>query len=201
MKKKYAGGYKELKTLKKQFLFRYLAEHPCVDCGESDIVVLEFDHIGEKSDGVSRIAMTQASMLKLENEVQKCEVRCVNCHRVKTAKEQQTFRYLYLVGDDYKKQHDTKPGSKTRTAKRSYIIEYLLNHKCVDCEETNLLVLDFDHRSGDKRHDISQFPTNNSSLRSLIEEIDKCDVRCANCHRRKTLLERTHVSYRLANIS
>ena len=70
---------------------------------------------------------------------------------------------------------------------RGYVQEYLSVHPCVDCGETDLRVLDFDHRDGvTKRQTISYMVKNAFSLESLQQEIAKCDVRCANCHRRRT---------------
>lgn len=69
------------------WLAQYLANHPCVDCGESDAVVLEFDHVDRstKRDSISRLR--NSSLLAVKNEVLKCEVRCANCHRKRTAKQ------------------------------------------------------------------------------------------------------------------
>lgn len=57
---------------------------------------------------------------------------------------------------------------------------------CVDCGEKDLRVLDFDHVRGVKRAVVSMLINRRSSVRRIYEEIDKCDVRCANCHRRTT---------------
>ena len=68
------------------WLLRYLKAHPCVDCGERDLIVLEFDHVrGKKMYKVSELARGEYSLKKLQEEVSKCEVRCANCHRRKTA--------------------------------------------------------------------------------------------------------------------
>jgi hypothetical protein len=64
------------------FLRNYLASRPCVDCGESDAIVLEFDHVrGSKSFNVSRGASDGMSIRKLSAEIKKCDVRCANCHK------------------------------------------------------------------------------------------------------------------------
>jgi hypothetical protein len=63
----------------------HLRAHPCVDCGEANIIVLEFDHIGDdKHFSISDAVRHGYSMTKLKNEIAKCEVRCANCHRKKT---------------------------------------------------------------------------------------------------------------------
>lgn len=72
----------------------------------------------------------------------------------------------------------------------SYIGSYLLSHPCVDCGENNVLVLEFDHRDrADKQFEINKIVRSRHSLSSLVDEISKCDVRCANCHRIKTAKE------------
>jgi transcription elongation factor Elf1 len=68
-------------------LRRYPESHPCVDCGERDPVVLEFDHVrGSKRDIVSRMLYTGCTWSAIDAEIGKCEVRCANCHRRVTDK-------------------------------------------------------------------------------------------------------------------
>jgi hypothetical protein len=65
----------------------YLKTHPCVDCGESDIEVLEFDHrelIGNKA---SRVGSFLQSRKRLIEEIAKCDVRCSNCHTRRTRRQ------------------------------------------------------------------------------------------------------------------
>ncbi len=67
-------------------LIGYLCAHPCVDCGENDVRVLQFDHTDPttKEDNVSRLVKTSA-WVRVLDEIRKCAVRCANCHRIKTA--------------------------------------------------------------------------------------------------------------------
>lgn len=60
----------------------YLKNHPCTDCGEADIIVLEFDHVrGRKEENIANIINKAWSTDRLRKEIDKCEVRCANCHR------------------------------------------------------------------------------------------------------------------------
>lgn len=70
------------------------------------------------------------------------------------------------------------------------IIDHLMANPCIDCGETDLLLLEFDHRS-DKHFNISAINTD-VPVESLKAEIAKCDVRCVRCHRIKTVLEGRH---------
>jgi hypothetical protein len=69
-------------------IYAYLREHHCVDCGESDVLVLEFDHRdpGLKWKAVGLLAIGRR-WPRVLNEIGKCDVRCVNCHRRKTAQQ------------------------------------------------------------------------------------------------------------------
>src|SRR6267143_1993169 len=66
-------------------LVSYLRQHPCVDCGETDIVVLQFDHLRDKERDVSSMLSGSWTWSAIEKEIAKCEVRCANCHRLRTA--------------------------------------------------------------------------------------------------------------------
>jgi len=71
-----------------QFVIDYLKEHPCIDCGEKDPRVLEFDHVrGAKFKAISRMISDCCSIESVSEEILKCEVRCANCHRRKTAQQ------------------------------------------------------------------------------------------------------------------
>lgn len=78
---------RETKALHREKLLSYLSSHPCVDCGEADFICLEFDHVrGEKHFTVAEMIGDYA-WEKIETEIAKCEVRCANCHRRKTARQ------------------------------------------------------------------------------------------------------------------
>jgi len=71
------------------FVHRYLQRFgKCVDCGITDIRVLEFDHVrGEKIAGVILVSCRLSSISKIKDEIRKCEIRCCNCHRIKTQQQ------------------------------------------------------------------------------------------------------------------
>lgn len=69
---------------------------------------------------------------------------------------------------------------------REYVRQYLLVHPCTDCPETDPVVLEFDHVHGDKRSSVAKLVSSGYSTRVIQAEIDKCEVVCANCHRRRT---------------
>jgi 5-methylcytosine-specific restriction endonuclease McrA len=68
-----------------RLLLEYLAEHPCTDCGEDDPVTLEFDHLEDKVFDISR-GLRERPWKAVQDEIDKCEVVCANCHRRRTAR-------------------------------------------------------------------------------------------------------------------
>jgi hypothetical protein len=65
-------------------LIEYFETHPCVDRGEIDPIVLEFDHVQDKAftTGSWRPRTRWSRILE---EIKKCEVVCANCHRRRAA--------------------------------------------------------------------------------------------------------------------
>ena len=70
-------------------LIVYLEQHPCVDCGEKDVEVLDCDHVRGTKVGnvVDLIHKRKFSWKRIEEELTKCDVRCANCHRRKTNRQ------------------------------------------------------------------------------------------------------------------
>lgn len=46
--------------------------------------MMQFDHLGDKVYDVSRLVSTGATLLKIQQEVDKCELVCANCHAKRT---------------------------------------------------------------------------------------------------------------------
>lgn len=69
---------------------------------------------------------------------------------------------------------------------REYMDEYKRENCCIDCGERNVEALQFDHRDPSIKIDTVTKLANSASLEAVMKEIDKCDVRCANCHQIKT---------------
>lgn len=78
---------KERRQKARQHIWDYLKSHPCIDCGETDPIVLEFDHRSDKVMAVSHMITAGLSIEKIDLEIAKCDIRCAHCHRRKTAKE------------------------------------------------------------------------------------------------------------------
>ena len=74
-------------------LAEYFKSHPCVDCGKTDRMVLEFDHLRDKSFTISTQLAYRSGQSILE-EIGKCEVVCANCHRRRTARRAGSLRAL-----------------------------------------------------------------------------------------------------------
>jgi hypothetical protein len=75
-----------------------------------------------------------------------------------------------------------------RTPLYRWLYKYLQTHPCIDCREANTIMLEFDHIRGKKKFSMAQAVRNHYSIQAVKQEIKKCVVRCANCHRLVTYL-------------
>ena len=76
----------------RDYLHKYLLSHPCESCGETDPVVLEFHHTGEKDMAIAEMVTRITNIERLEEELRKTQVLCANCHRRVTSKERGWWR-------------------------------------------------------------------------------------------------------------
>lgn len=81
----------------KRIMFEFLMNNPCTDCGETDPRVLEFDHQRDKTKNVSSMLNQGYSQKKIKEEIDKCLVRCANCHRRKTAIDQEWYSHKLFL--------------------------------------------------------------------------------------------------------
>jgi hypothetical protein len=167
----------------RQFIHDYLSDRSCADCGEGDRLVLEFDHVVKKLAGVSGLVHAGWSIKRLQEEIGRCEVVCVNCHRRRTASRSPSWRISAADIDD------TLVLLPAERRNLRFVRASLLSSACVDCGIRDLLVLEFDH-VGSKRGAVGLLARRGCSLERLKAEIAECEVRCANCHRRRTILSR-----------
>jgi 5-methylcytosine-specific restriction endonuclease McrA len=164
----------------KAYVLDYLSSRLCADCGEPDVVVLEFDHVGAKEADVAVLVAEGQSIARIEREVAQCEVVCANCHRRRTAERRPRRPLATRV-------------QRAKVRNQAFIRRLLASSACADCGHRDPRVLEFDH-VGRKRHNISDLVHGGYRLELVQEELAECEVCCANCHRRRTA--RRTVNYR-----
>ena len=64
---------------------------PCMDCGVSyPPYVMDFDHrVGVEKEGLVSKLVAQGSRQRVYKEIEKCDVVCANCHRIRTWERRQ----------------------------------------------------------------------------------------------------------------
>lgn len=98
---------------------------------------------------------------------------CRDCQKDKAREHYEANREYYLA-------KSTRHRLKLRA-----IIQEAKSHPCADCGgEYPYYVMDFDHREG-KEFNLGGAHTH-KSIRAILDEIEKCDVVCSNCHRKRS---------------
>ena len=75
------------------YIYQYLLANPCVDCGESDPLVLQFDHVLPENKQQNVTALMSSNRERIDKEIALCVVLCANCHARKTSIERKSVRY------------------------------------------------------------------------------------------------------------
>jgi hypothetical protein len=165
-------------------------ESGCVNCGLKDITVMQFAHHSRDDKKVSlqtgrKVDPTRITSKKVFlEELPKMKVLCSNCHRLETAKENENSR-----------SKSTKKMREYNRKKPRYEFvnaEKKRRESCIDCKvivmDQNCQMFDYDHINPmEKIACISEMANNRkSSFEDIKKEMDKCELRCSNCHTKRT---------------
>lgn len=102
LKESRAWTVNKTNELKRAKIIEILSKNPCVDCGESNVLCLHFHH-KNPSDKIGEVAQLLKKRLcwqKIEDEINKCEVICANCHMKRTAQQFQWWKLRYVTDAD-----------------------------------------------------------------------------------------------------
>ena len=141
---------------------------PCKDCGNIyPPYCMEYDHIRNKTSSISRMVLSHRSLSSIKKEIAKTELVCILCHRHRTYSRS---------NNNYTAGHKKK-------------IEFIWSLKSNPCSQCGLVYhpwqMDFDHiNPSQKTKNVAQLTDH--SMKRITEEISKCILLCALCHRRKT---------------
>jgi hypothetical protein len=156
-------------------------EMACIRCGEERPPALDFHHTNEKERSVSEMVNDGYSKASIRDEIARCLVLCANCHRREhyDGPEPSSLPAPETLETEIAEQsgHDAR-------AKRR---EWLTVHKreqdgCRHCSVSDPVCLEF-HHEGEKRNGVGRLVAHDHRLSEVRDEIEKCRLVCANCHR------------------
>lgn len=142
----------------------------CSVCSFSNTDALDFHHVNpnEKFLTISNLLSNNYSEEIIMLEVEKCIILCSNCHFI------HHFRETEYGG-----------GHTNRSSIKKWYYQYKATLSCQNCSENRPYCLQFHHRDPSiKIESVSRLVASQAPTKlELMEEIAKCDVLCANCHR------------------
>jgi hypothetical protein len=169
---------------------RNLRNEPCADCGGSfPPDQMDFDHRNPAAKSF-RLTEGRAMLMsrpRLLSEVNKCDVVCANCHRVRTQ-----------VSHAARVTNDVRAGSSPNLARKraawrehAGVLDKLRDVPCADCgRRFPPCAMDFDHRQPEGKTSGVTRLVGRAGMARILAEAAKCDIVCANCHRARTLERR-----------
>ena len=160
-KKKIKERHRNFKESNRKYVRQYKEQFKCAICGFDHPACKDLHHISGKDKKISR-AVAEWGLERIKEELKKCIVVCVNCHRKLHANKL------------------TTTSNARRIKNRKFISEYRKLHPC-ECGEDCEICLDF-HHTGKKEEHITRAICD-WGLDRLKEEVSRCKVLCANCHR------------------
>lgn len=164
-------------------MLRELRNVPCADCGgRFEPHQMDFDH-RDPSTKLFNLMTGRAMLMsqqKLLAEVAKCDVVCVNCHRIRTTAASRAKQRPARL-----KQSDRRKAALWKT--HSDLLDGLRTKPCLDCGGTfPPCAMDFDHRDASAKRSVVSRMRARATIEEILAEVAKCDTVCGNCHRLRT---------------
>lgn len=117
--------------------------------------------------------------------------RCKQCDKVYRTNNYHKYRDRIIA-------RTTRRNLDHRIDSTRKILDFLLHHPCKKCGESNPLKLTFHHIDAKtKSFNIGECKRRYMKWSKIQEEIDKCEVLCANCHHELTAMENNYISWQL----
>lgn len=150
----------------------------CEQCGEEAAPCLDVHHTGVKEMSVSQMVSHGYSRERIRSEVADCTVLCANCHRKGHAGREADIE---LPSEANSPTDSTRPGRP----QRAWVTRYKRDSDgCVRCDEDDPSCLDF-HHPGEKGAGVGRMVSNRRPVAEIRAEVERCELLCANCHRRE----------------
>ncbi len=114
--------------------------------------------------------------------------QCKDCYR--EHRKSYHPEHYRKYGDEYRARARRRHAT-IRKLLHTKMLAYLSNRKCVICGEDDIRTLEFDHiYPPSKKFSISKGVTNGLRWEVILDEIHKCRILCANCHKKHTALQK-----------
>ncbi len=151
----------------------------CHDCGETNLTLLENDHVNDnkyRDKNGKRVGMRAIPINQMKEELAKCQVVCIWCHRIRT--------------------HGRRAPSAL-TKQQNYVNnEKRRRGRCEHCntfDVNRLYLFDFDHIDRkEKLCRIAGLVADKAPIKKIDTELKKTQMLCCKCHRLKTAEELNH---------
>lgn len=98
-------------------------------------------------------------------------------------KECEKARDKIYYANNLNRRESVRATADFQKARNIKIVDEAKQCGCKKCGEKRSYVLDFHHRDNSLKQDTINHMLKSASAENLINEINKCDVLCANCHR------------------
>lgn len=171
---------RKARTRLQRIVVAWKTRNGCVDCGVTDPRVLDPDHQDSttKNNNVSRMVQLCVSEGRLKEELGKCVPRCARCHRRKTQVERPS---------KWRDGRRLPPSWQRRLDRQDWVGQLKTRVGCADCGWALWARgLDLDHVWGPKVQSVATLIAQGVAWQAILDEMAKCDVVCANCHRIRT---------------